>query len=147
MTAQLELQNLMQAVVIHQHGGLSELSFEQVPLPVVGSGEVLVQLKATALNHLDLWVRQGWPGLKVQMPHILIQQNIHIGSTVNLTENFNCHIVRHFFPVNMKVDLDELYARADIITIDGPSGAATILKLHPSTLRFRIKKLGIRRPV
>jgi formate hydrogenlyase transcriptional activator len=31
--------------------------------------------------------------------------------------------------------------------IDGPSGAATILKLHPSTLRFRIKKLGIRRPV
>ncbi|MGA9477951.1 MAG: helix-turn-helix domain-containing protein, partial [Desulfobacterales bacterium] len=31
--------------------------------------------------------------------------------------------------------------------INGPSGAATILKLHPSTLRFRIKKLGIRRPV
>jgi formate hydrogenlyase transcriptional activator len=31
--------------------------------------------------------------------------------------------------------------------IDGPSGAAAILKLHPSTLRFRIKKLGIHRPV
>ncbi|MEN8752548.1 MAG: helix-turn-helix domain-containing protein, partial [Desulfobacterales bacterium] len=31
--------------------------------------------------------------------------------------------------------------------IDGPSGAAAILKLHPSTLRFRIKKLGLRRPV
>ena len=31
--------------------------------------------------------------------------------------------------------------------IEGPSGAASILKLHPSTLRFRIKKLGIRRPV
>jgi transcriptional regulator with GAF, ATPase, and Fis domain len=31
--------------------------------------------------------------------------------------------------------------------IEGPSGAAAILKLHPSTLRFRIKKLGIRRPL
>jgi NADPH:quinone reductase-like Zn-dependent oxidoreductase len=61
----------MQAVVIHKHGGVSQLSFEQVPLPKVGHNEVLVKLRAAAINHLDLWVREGWPGLRVAMPHIL----------------------------------------------------------------------------
>ncbi|MCG8603827.1 zinc-binding dehydrogenase [bacterium] len=61
----------MNAVAIHEHGGLEKLSFEKQPLPQITAKEVLVKIKAAALNHLDLWVREGWPGLKVEMPHIL----------------------------------------------------------------------------
>jgi len=42
-----------------------------VPDPVVGADEVLVRVRAVALNHLDLWVRGGLPGLKLPLPHIL----------------------------------------------------------------------------
>jgi len=42
-----------------------------VPDPVVGPDEVLVRVRAVALNHLDLWVRGGLPGLKLPLPHIL----------------------------------------------------------------------------
>jgi NADPH:quinone reductase-like Zn-dependent oxidoreductase len=62
---------MMNAVVIHEHGGVENLSFEKQPLPQIIGNEVLIEVKAAALNHLDLWVRQGWPGLKVEMPHIL----------------------------------------------------------------------------
>lgn len=41
-----------------------------MPHPELGSGYALVHLRAAALNHLDLWVRKGWPGLKLQLPHI-----------------------------------------------------------------------------
>jgi len=61
----------MKAVVIHEHGGPDKLSYEDVPLPEIGPNDALVQVKAAALNHLDLWVRQGLPTLKLDMPHIL----------------------------------------------------------------------------
>lgn len=61
---------MMKAVVIHEHGGIDKLVMEEIEVPVIGPNEVLVQIKAIALNHLDLWVRQGLPGLKLQMPHV-----------------------------------------------------------------------------
>jgi NADPH:quinone reductase-like Zn-dependent oxidoreductase len=61
----------MKAVVIHEHGGIDKLRVEQVPDPTIAPDEVLVRVKAVALNHLDLWVRRGLPALKVEMPHIL----------------------------------------------------------------------------
>ena len=45
------------------------LQFGDVPDPKVGPGEVKVRVRATALNYLDIWVRRGWPGLKLEMPH------------------------------------------------------------------------------
>ncbi|WP_236068314.1 zinc-binding dehydrogenase [Citreicoccus inhibens] len=39
--------------------------------PPVGAREVRVRVKAVALNHLDVWVRQGWPGLRLELPHVL----------------------------------------------------------------------------
>lgn len=45
------------------------MRYEDVPNAVPREGEVLVQVKACALNHLDIWVRRGWPGLKLDMPH------------------------------------------------------------------------------
>ncbi len=61
----------MHAVVIREHGGVDKLLHEELPAPAAGPGEVLVEIEAVALNHLDLWVREGMPGLKLGYPHIL----------------------------------------------------------------------------
>ncbi len=59
----------MKAVRFHQHGGPDVLRYEEVPTPTPGPGEVLIELRAAALNHLDLFVRNGeTPG--VPLPHI-----------------------------------------------------------------------------
>jgi len=59
----------MKAVRIHQFGGPEVLTYEDVPDPKPRQDQVLVRVRACALNHLDLWVRQGLPG--VNLPHIL----------------------------------------------------------------------------
>lgn len=61
----------MKAVVIYEHGGPEVLRYEEVPDPEPGEEEVVVRLKASALNHLDLFVREGLPGLKLTYPHVL----------------------------------------------------------------------------
>jgi NADPH:quinone reductase-like Zn-dependent oxidoreductase len=61
----------MKAVVMRGHGDADVLEIAEVPTPRPKAREVRVAVKAVALNHLDLWVRRGWPGLKLQMPHIL----------------------------------------------------------------------------
>lgn len=61
----------MKAVVFHEHGGPDRLVVAEMPDPKVKPNEVLVEVKACALNHLDIWTRGGLPGLKVEMPHIL----------------------------------------------------------------------------
>lgn len=60
----------MRNVHFHRHGGPEVLEYHELPEPSVGPGEVLVRLKAAALNRSDLWVREGWVGLKLEMPHI-----------------------------------------------------------------------------
>ncbi len=60
----------MKAVAIHRHGGLEELQYGDYPTPEPGSGQVRVRVKACALNHLDIFVREGWKGLKLSLPHI-----------------------------------------------------------------------------
>jgi NADPH:quinone reductase-like Zn-dependent oxidoreductase len=59
----------MLAVRIHDDGGPDVLVLEEVPDPVAGPGEVLVRLRASALNHLDIWIRKGLPS--VPKPRIL----------------------------------------------------------------------------
>lgn len=61
----------MEAVYFDQHGGPDVLQVGELTSPEPGSGEVLVRLEAAALNHADLLVRAGWPGLKLGLPHIL----------------------------------------------------------------------------
>jgi NADPH:quinone reductase-like Zn-dependent oxidoreductase len=61
----------MKALVFHQHGTLDEVVYTDVPKPEIGPNDVLVQIKAAALNRLDLWVLEGWSGLKLKMPHIM----------------------------------------------------------------------------
>ena len=61
----------MKVARIHQHGGPEVLVYEEVPDPQIKANEVLVRVRATALNRLDLFVRAGIPGMKFTMPHIL----------------------------------------------------------------------------
>lgn len=60
----------MKAISFHQHGGPEVLQYGDFPAPEPGQGKVRVQLKAAALNRVDLWVREGWPGIKLSYPHI-----------------------------------------------------------------------------
>lgn len=61
----------MKAVRFHEHGGLDVLKFEDAPVPEIQPNEVLVKVKACALNHLDLWLRSGVRAWKLPMPHIV----------------------------------------------------------------------------
>ncbi len=61
----------MKAAVIHNHGGLECVTIDDVPEPKAGEGEVMLDVRSAALNHLDIWVRKGRPGLSLNMPHVL----------------------------------------------------------------------------
>ncbi len=61
----------MKAVIFSQHGGPEVLKFTEGPDPQIKANEVLVEVRACALNHLDVWVRRGLPGIKIPLPHIL----------------------------------------------------------------------------
>lgn len=62
----------MRAVIIEAHGGRDQLRYvEDLPIPEVTGGQVRVRVRAAALNRLDLWVRNGWEGIKLPLPHIL----------------------------------------------------------------------------
>ncbi len=60
----------MKAILFDQHGGPEVLRYADFPDPQPGPGEVLVRLRAAALNRLDIWVRNGWPGIRLEYPHI-----------------------------------------------------------------------------
>ena len=61
----------MKAVRFHEHGGLDVLKHEDAPEPKIQPNEVLVKVRACALNHLDLWLRAGVSSWKLSMPHIV----------------------------------------------------------------------------
>src|SRR6266571_4707543 len=61
----------MKAVIFEQHGGLEVLKLTEVPNPQIKPNEVLIEVRACALNHLDVWVRNGLPRIKIPLPHIL----------------------------------------------------------------------------
>ncbi len=61
----------MKAILLHEHGTPDKLEYADFPTPEVKAGKILVKLHAAALNRMDLFVRVGWRGLKLEMPHIL----------------------------------------------------------------------------
>ena len=60
----------MKAVLFREHGGPEVLEYTDFPTPEPKPGEVLIRLRAAALNRVDVTVRNGWPGLKLELPHI-----------------------------------------------------------------------------
>ncbi len=60
----------MKAILFQQHGGPEVLTYADFPTPEPGPHQVQVQIKAAAMNRLDIFVRKGWPGLRLEYPHI-----------------------------------------------------------------------------
>lgn len=97
----------MKAVLFRQHGGPEHFELAEIPKPAVAPHEVLVRVRACALNHLDIWVRQGLPGIPVQMPHICgsdiageiaeigdaaryVRKDLNIGQRVVISPGISC---------------------------------------------------------
>jgi NADPH:quinone reductase-like Zn-dependent oxidoreductase len=61
----------LKAVLLFEHGDPEVLQIGEFPTPTLKFGEVLVRVRAAALNRMDVWTRRGWPGIKLEYPHIL----------------------------------------------------------------------------
>ncbi|MGH9942674.1 MAG: zinc-binding dehydrogenase [Pyrinomonadaceae bacterium] len=60
----------MRAAIFREHGGVDKLELAELPDPQPGAGAVVLRVRAAALNHLDLWVRRGLPGIEIPLPHV-----------------------------------------------------------------------------
>ena len=93
----------MKAVRFHEHGGTDVLKYEDAPEPTIQADEVLVRVRACALNHLDLWLRGGLPGMDLSMPHIVgsdiageiakvgsLVTHVKVGERVLLSPGISC---------------------------------------------------------
>jgi NADPH:quinone reductase-like Zn-dependent oxidoreductase len=93
----------MNAIVYSEHGGPHVLRYVEVAEPHIGPHEVLVRVRACALNHLDLWVRRGIPGVAIPFPHIPGSDiagevakigekvsHVHVGERVLLQPGISC---------------------------------------------------------
>jgi NADPH:quinone reductase-like Zn-dependent oxidoreductase len=60
----------MKAICFHEHGDIDVLKYESIADPICGNNHALIKVKAVALNHLDIWVRRGWKGLNLDLPHV-----------------------------------------------------------------------------
>jgi NADPH:quinone reductase-like Zn-dependent oxidoreductase len=72
----------MKAAVIHEHGDPDVLQVEDMAEPKAGPGEVVLKVLCAGLNHLDIWVRKGRPGAKLQMPHVLGSDAVGVVASV-----------------------------------------------------------------
>ena len=93
----------MKTVLFHEHGGPEVLEYTDFPTPEPKPGEALARLRATALNRVDIFVCNGWPGLKLEMPHIpgadgageIVEINgtstdLNVGDHVVINPNLGC---------------------------------------------------------
>ena len=94
----------MKAIVIPRHGGPDVLQYTELPQPEPGPNEVLMRVRACALNHLDLWSRRGLPGIQFPLPLVpgsdiageIAQvgaqaQQVHVGDKVVLSPGVACY--------------------------------------------------------
>src|SRR5260370_37867448 len=93
----------MKAIVIPQHGGPEVLQSAEIADPKPGPTEVVVRVRACALNHLDLWVRRGLNGVTFSLPLVpgsdiagevaavgSLAQRVHAGDKVVLAPGVSC---------------------------------------------------------
>ncbi len=118
----------MKAVIFKQHGGPEVLEHTDVQVPTIEPNEVLVEVKACALNHLDVWARGGLPGIDIPLPHILgndiagvvrevgnLVTWVHAGDEVMLQPGVSCGHCRECLAGrdNLCRDYDSLGDRRD----------------------------------
>jgi NADPH:quinone reductase-like Zn-dependent oxidoreductase len=93
----------MNAVLFHEHGDSSVLVHENAPDPHISPADVLIEVRAASVNHLDLFVRRGIPGMDFELPHIpgadaagIVRavgsevQNLEEGQRVVINPGVNC---------------------------------------------------------
>lgn len=127
----------MKAVVIRRHGGEDVLELVDFPDPEIAEDEVLVRVKACALNHLDVWIRRGLPGIEFSMPHILgsdisgvvekvgsLVRNTKPGDEVVLSPGLSCMQCEHCL-----AGRDNLCPQYDIIGYRSQGGYAEFVKV------------------
>ncbi len=98
----------MRAIVLRRHGGPDVLHPEEVPAPEMGPGDVLVRVRACALNNVDLQLREGLPREPVELPRILgadvagvveaagpLATNVTVGQEVMLCPSLSCGLCVH----------------------------------------------------
>ena len=61
----------MKAAFIQEHGNLDKIQIGELNTPTISPNEVLIETKFGALNHLDIFVVRGWPGLTLNIPHVI----------------------------------------------------------------------------
>jgi NADPH:quinone reductase-like Zn-dependent oxidoreductase len=81
----------MKAVVLDRFGGPEVLELRDLPEPKIRADEALIAVRACGINHLDLWVRAGLPGLDPEMPHVLGNDVVGVVEAVG-------DVVRHLKP-------------------------------------------------
>jgi NADPH:quinone reductase-like Zn-dependent oxidoreductase len=84
----------MKAVRFHEHGSVDVLKYEDAPDPKIHANEVLVKVRACALNHLDIWLRKGTASWQLPMPHIvgsdISGEVAEVGSLVSRVKPGDC---------------------------------------------------------
>jgi NADPH:quinone reductase-like Zn-dependent oxidoreductase len=93
----------MKAIYYNQHGGVDVLTYGDVDEPAAGRGEAVIDVKAVSLNHIDLFLRRGLPGLKIPLPHIpgcdaagIVSEvgegvtNVSVGDRVLMNPSISC---------------------------------------------------------
>lgn len=126
----------MKAAAIIGHGGLEVFQVTELPDPIIDDNEVLVRVKACALNHLDIWIRRGLPGPKLAMPHVLgsdisgviekvgrLVTNTKEGDEVMLSPGLSCMHCEYCLSAR-----DNLCAAYGILGYRAPGGYAEFVK-------------------
>ncbi|MBX3302063.1 MAG: zinc-binding dehydrogenase [Nitrospira sp.] len=93
----------MKAVLFREHGGSEKLLYEEMPMPQIGPQDVLVRVKACALNRLDIWIREGNPAYPMPLPHVpgsdvagIVEQvgpqveDVSVGARVFVSPGISC---------------------------------------------------------
>lgn len=130
----------MKTVVIHKHGDVDRLIYTDVPKPQISNDEALVCVRACALNHLDIWTRQGMPGIKIPMPHILgcdiagevaeiKSSKIKIGTKVIVSPGISCGQCEF-----CKTGWDSLCDQYQILGLQVDGGYAEFVKVPAQNL-------------
>lgn len=126
----------MRAAAINGHGGVEVFQITELPEPLIDDNEVLVRVKACALNHLDVWIRRGLPGVDLAMPHILgsdisgivekvgrLVRNAKPGDEVMLSPGVSCMHCEYCLSAR-----DNLCASYDILGYRANGGYAEFVK-------------------
>ena len=132
----------MRAVLFHEQGGLDKMRLEDVPVPEIGPTDVLIRVRACGVNRLDLRVREGKVGVKVQMPHIpgseVAGEIAGLGSQVaGLSEGQRVVVAPYLFCGNCEYCLsgnETMCIRGNIVGLSANGGYAEYVSVRAANV-------------